>query len=534
MRTDKNRLLFYFIPLAFFNLIVYYLSFFQLPRSDQLAYLANVANQHDWVSLALKNYAMNRLDLPYDMRDDLLFRPIIYIFLGTEKWLFEYHFIYWQITGFFLHLTVLWWLLKLLLQTYHNVFAILLTTFFSVLHAGVEMVIWTNVHGYLIFIICILISLYQIQRLLTLTNIRLKDILKILIPLTIATFTHELGVIYCILFTIYFYFSLKAKRLDYSKTNPGKKSSFQFKHHQAAMAFLLCIPSILYIVINLSDFYFRGFKLSLEGQSIVQNKNIMLAVLKFFPTLLWWVYVGIFPSQCVTNLAQRTAIFPPFILIPTTGIFPIHGLNLIPIFPGVMVIFIYFFILYKGMYLNYFKDKWKILTLLLVMLFFFALSICFGRISIRGIERILRDNSYYNYFFWVFFTIFIYISIPFNYLKKGSLPIALKRLTSILLVVLILINAYLTSNLFIRNTYGLKILLLVWNNIQNLKQQHNQEADFSFGLDPTVVKIFYVKWLRKTTDPPEKMYNLFELLYPQYYNQLHPKYLLFLGTKDDL
>ena len=527
---SKMRLLYYFITLALFNLIVYFPSFFHTPRSDQLVYLANVAYQQDWVSLALKNYAMNRVDLPFNMKDDLLFRPIVYIFLGTEKWLFGYHFIYWQITGFLLHLAVLWFLLKLLLQTKESFFAFLLAAFFSILNAGFEMVIWSNVNSYLIFLCCILISLHQLRIIIKEGDVLHENLIKIIISLTVANFTYELGSFYCLLFAVYFYLSFNYKTTKI--LNSGNKTNFL--KHKSYVTLTFCLPIILYLTFNFLDFFSRGLKLSPESQAILQVKDIAPLLHNILLTLLWWVYVGIFPSQCVTNLVQRTAIFPPFILTPTKGIFPIHGLNLIPIFPGVMVIFIYFFILYKGMHLNYFKDKWKILTLLLGMIISYSIVISFGRISQRGIPRILTHNAYYNYFAWVLFILFIYNSISFDYLKKDNLLTFLKRLGQLLLIILICINALRTFTFIQERTRLYEPFTILDKIIKNLIQQYGKEDNFSFGFDPSLAKKLHFNWVKTTNNPSGKDYHFIELLYPQYYTETMPKYLFFINPNGDL
>ncbi len=521
--SDRKDFLYYFLPVALFNLIIYFPSFFHIPRSDQLVYLADVAYQQDWFTLTLKNYAFNRLELPFDMKDDLLFRPVVYIFLGLEKWLFGNNFMYWQITGFLLHLTVIWLLLKLLLQVRESFFAVMLVTFFSVLNAGVEMVIWTNVNSYLIFIICILKSFYELQKFIINGRLCLRSLVKIVIALTIATLTYELGILYCFLFAIYFYLIFVPKD---TKTHDHSNIP-KIVHSKFFIAAIICIPIILYLTFDFLDLVYRGFKLSLEGQQILQFKNIANLIKRIPLILFWWIYVGLFPSQFVILSRQRTVIYPLYILKSTKGIFPLSGPNLIPVLLGIAAICVYFAILRRGISFNYIKYKWRILSLLFCMIVSYVCIISLGRISIRGIARILADNSYYNYFFWTFFVLFIYYSIPFDHLPKVHSLTFLRKLTKALLIMLIFVNTAQTSLVIRERTLSNKAFRILNENIQNLIHQHGSQEDFSFGIDPILVNKNQFEWI-KNKDIPEKKYNFFELLYPQYYREIMPKYLFFL------
>jgi len=81
----KKKLFFYFIPIIILNLLVFFPSFFHMPRSDQLIYLANTAQQTDWYSLAIKDYAITRADTVYFMHSELWFRPFFLLYPRDRK-----------------------------------------------------------------------------------------------------------------------------------------------------------------------------------------------------------------------------------------------------------------------------------------------------------------------------------------------------------------------------------------------------------------------------------------------------------------
>jgi len=65
--------------------------------------------------------------------------------------LFGYNFIAWQITGFIIHLLVQFFLLRILLKINRNIIAVLLVLLFSVMLAGIDMILWSIINSYMLF-----------------------------------------------------------------------------------------------------------------------------------------------------------------------------------------------------------------------------------------------------------------------------------------------------------------------------------------------------------------------------------------------
>ena len=77
--------------------------------ADQLWYFAEVGG-HDSLAAGLKHfdYALSRV---YWKGDDLLFRPLLFIWLAVANRLFAYHHIWWNVANLGLHIgvaVVLW------------------------------------------------------------------------------------------------------------------------------------------------------------------------------------------------------------------------------------------------------------------------------------------------------------------------------------------------------------------------------------------------------------------------------------------
>src|SRR5688572_13233609 len=81
--------------------------------ADQLWYFAEVGG-HDSLALGLRHvdYALTRV---YWKGDDLLFRPILFIWLAIANRLFSYHHVWWNVANLAIHVGVAITLLRLLL-----------------------------------------------------------------------------------------------------------------------------------------------------------------------------------------------------------------------------------------------------------------------------------------------------------------------------------------------------------------------------------------------------------------------------------
>jgi len=160
IRKQKWKIII-FTGIAAFNIIIYYPSLFHIPRADQWCYLADTSDYEDLSSLVTRFYSYNRVRL-FNPGDSILFRPIFFILLGIEKWAFGNNFIYWQLMGIILHLILVYFLLKLLLEIQSSIFAYLLVFYFSTITVNQEMIIWHHINAYILFMIFVLGALYHI------------------------------------------------------------------------------------------------------------------------------------------------------------------------------------------------------------------------------------------------------------------------------------------------------------------------------------------------------------------------------------
>jgi hypothetical protein len=508
MSSRLKKLTFYFIVITFLNVLAFYPSFFDPPRSDQLVYLGNVAHLKDWYSLAIKNYDYNRAPQIYgEPGDKLLFRPFLYFVLGNETWAFGYHFLYWQLFSFILHLIIVWLLLKLLLKINEGPAAFFITAFFSLMSANSEMVTWHHLSSYLISIICILIVLNKIQSLASDREIPGNTVVYVSIIMAIATFTYETCAPISLLFALYI-----ARR--------GLKGNAQGLKH----GILIALPTLLYVltsVLNISLKYLRDVSHTIPTQNF---QNLTHGLSQILPTSFWWLYTGLLPEHIKIFPYQRTMLLPYYAfanngLINTSA----AGILSFSIALGLIVLFLYF--IKRGLASNPLKNLWHTAGLTFLIVMIYTVTISMGRLNSGELRFKLAENSYYGYFFWLFFLIACYQIFPFKYLRTITIPYSLKRIPFILLSCAIAINVLITLNTNAQRAQQTKLQQQLLADTMDLVNQHKSEADFSFGVSSTVRNFVYADWIVTIHPESKKGYVYLQLLYPDYYSDKNPKFI---------
>ena len=181
---------------------VYYPSLRHVPRSDQIVYLYEVAHLKDWPSLALGQYDLNRKGT-YAPGDERLFRPGLYFILGNEKYFFGYNWVLWQAFGILLHVIVVLLMARLLWLIKPGAGALLMTAFFALLSINWEMVIFTHLNSYMVFVAGILAALIQVVQLTSRQQQQPWRWIALLASLLLASSCFEAGIIYSFLIVGY-------------------------------------------------------------------------------------------------------------------------------------------------------------------------------------------------------------------------------------------------------------------------------------------------------------------------------------------
>ena len=165
---------------------VYWPAMNRVFAADQLWYFAEVGN-HDSLANGLRHfdYALSRV---YWKGDDLLFRPILFIWLAIANRLFAYHHVWWNVANVVIHTGVAVALLRLLLAIHPSLLALPAAALFVALEPPMELVLWNHLGGYLLACLFMAIGLRSFVRLL---NGSTTSYVSFAVAFTLACLSYE-------------------------------------------------------------------------------------------------------------------------------------------------------------------------------------------------------------------------------------------------------------------------------------------------------------------------------------------------------
>ncbi|HTU88903.1 MAG TPA: hypothetical protein VMF69_02300 [Gemmataceae bacterium] len=197
--------------------VVYAPSLEHTPRADQWCFLVDTIDQHCFWDIFAHSYSYNRTRQVMPGDTDL-YRPLLFAVLAAEKAVFAADFASYQAVGILLH----WGLTCMLLLLLRTILAFAAETsgaaspsppswtsrllpygvclFFALNKSVQEMVIWSHLHGYLVFLIFLLASLTLLLRFVR-RPLSWKNPLLwgCWVMALLSAFTYEMGQLYAVL-----------------------------------------------------------------------------------------------------------------------------------------------------------------------------------------------------------------------------------------------------------------------------------------------------------------------------------------------
>ena len=507
MNLTPQKTLFFFLIIIFLNLLAYGPSFFDPPRSDQIVYLGNTSGQKDLYSLAIKNYAYNRSHQMYGLPgDDALFRPVIFFLLGIQRWAFGYHFLYWQLSSFFLHLIVLWFLLKTLLKIHPGRGAFFLVALFSLIPSNNDMVTWHHINSYLVAIACLLVALNKIWLARNDKLIPWPTVLTITFLMTVASLIYEVCALYALLLAGYLVF-----RHSRGNLSPRIRSIGQ--------GLVITLSAASRIIFSQLDIISRGSKQLMAASGPLSYEFLVNGLNQIVPVSFWWLYSGAFPTQLKIFPYQRTMVLPYYAFAEGSPIsYDLWALLSVGVSSGLIII--YFHFIKKAFSI----DGIKRAALPAVMLMLFIITISVGRISHGEARFKLAESAYNGYLFWLFALISAYALFPFKTLRPTERPSFLKRAVWLLLTAAITLNFLVTFEVNKRRSHQMGFQKRLLAETRKLVNQHGAQEGFSFNVSDAVKDHVYADWITNNDDPSHQGYVYLQLLYPDYYTDKDPEF----------
>jgi len=509
-----------FVLIAIITIAVYYNGLYQVARADQLHYLASVATKKSLWSLTIGSYALNRSTVG----DRILFRPVLYLVLGLEKYCFGYNFFFWQLVSLSLHIGVVFVLYKILQREHREerIMPFLLALYFSVQYSSMEMVVWHHIVGYLLFALLMLIVLYMVQGYPT--NFRRQRSFYLLgLCLFLAAFTYELGSGLALLVGFYLLsYDIILKRRSSGIEEANRVDRGGEVCSKKCLIFIFAVP-VIYLLSSMLDLYSRFGNFNSCGQIISRGfgADIRSAIYAAF----FWIVTSFSPWVLDMRIGER-------IEIDHVEKSPLALLSLLYCLP-------YMILACRGFTRMYLRKKLPFMLLVFALMCAYTGLIVLGRANERGLIRVLYNNSYYSYMFTLLLVIGLYSGLNLPYIwerfatKSGVFYSLVLGALYWTLVVMIALN--------ICKVYEMNVKMREWsrprralvNQIVKLVKDHKDEKDFSFSVDDKCGVNEVIPWFDwhafecEPLDPAKAgEYTFAQILFPQYYRATGGGYLV--------
>ena len=273
------------------------------------------------------------------------------------------------------------------------------------------------------------------------------------------------------------------------------------------------------------DFGLRHLKIHSETGKIFNGLFSGQTMMNALATIKWFLCTGIFLKASEIIPIERVSILPATldVIWPFTGFTPFvaRGLMGMLLYGSIFVLSLRFIT----------RDRVKISALLFLMLLSLVFFICVGRINTRGLVTGLLFNAYYLYFFWLLYLPLIYGLLSLEALRSRPEGKLIRVAVYFLCGAFIFINilSIHNANLMIAATDKSRRSFL--DRTEAFVQIHHLELGFTFFVPHTCPGNYPGKWLHKPNDPLWRRYTLTEVLYPQYFIKVNPKYTLSCGSQ---
>lgn len=374
-----------FLLVGFLTLVFWDNLWGGVPRADQVPYLHQVSQFHDLWDILVNSPSWNRTQASGG--DSSLFRPLLYLQLGTFYFFFGYNFVLWQIGSLFLHTLVVCGVHLLLLagRLRHTVYPFLLSALFGTSLLGSELVMWNHIGGYILFSVFGVYSVYCLIRYLDSKNTSLAWMSVVLAVL--SEFTYELGVVLTLLMSLFFFLR------NYSISKSAQPSSEGASN--ISWGWVCLFGALLYPILSIFDFWVRSGihpLVSHEANSSTQQwtSTVLLVFWYAFKQIGFWIGGWLFPAAFDIRAAGR-ASFVGFTIASKWFLLNCSFVLLI-LFSFFSKIGNWRFSLRFGN-----RNTWLAALLPIIFLVSYSLVIAYGRALPRGLDYVFSINIYYSY-----------------------------------------------------------------------------------------------------------------------------------------
>ncbi len=503
------------LGLVIVTLVAYYYAFFDVARADQWTYLYRTSDSHGFWNLTVHAYDFNRTNSSGDF---VLFRPVQYLILGLERWLWGYDFTLWQATSIGLHIMVVLSLFtycrrgcrRFLTEGETSFAPFVIALFFALLYAGTEMVAWHHIVGYLLFCLLAAQGALAYQRLIE--NRETICAASLVTTVGLACFTYELGNVMACVMAVGLLASIFAEH-----GRSMEQAEYESRHRLLfTVAFALIFLPVLYAVWSYADYVATVGGVPHSSGFFSLGK--LLAGVGKLASL--WLTASLVPAVFHLSPGPRIMAFQPFAI---TGTSTLIGANL-----AILVIILSARLIWcRSVDLDPIRD-WVPGATALILAASYTAIIMAGRGLPLGLSWTFVMNSYYAYIFMLYSVIaFFHLVIVPSMKATEERTVVVRRLLFAALSAIAIFGGtriYFTHRTMYR-TYSGPMRELI-GHIEALKAQHGRESDFSFSLAPDCSTIFEIPWFGREALEKRKRYTVATALFPHSERSQAGKYII--------
>ncbi len=414
-----------------------------------------------WDGLRLVDYAKART---YWKGDDVLFRPLLFVWLAIQNSLFSYHYQMWNLVQMGVFIGVLWILFEILLKTGPPLFAGFWVLFFVSSPASNGLLRNVHLGGYLLGTGCFLWAFLAISSNWLKTKSFSKRALLIWVgAMTSASFFYEIYVFFGLCIAVTF-------------------ACFGIRNWKVFAALIL--PALIYGAVyswRMPDYYQMGYM-----ESVPHNSFFTREALENTVSNAIWTFRHL--SGNITHFRRWFRLGAGLVCL--WAVWPaISRLWLSKVAP--------------------------LLVSLLISILIYCLLIGWMR---GGFYR-----EYYDFPFAILTLLFLYLGVEWKKIQ-GVRKVA----TCILLTVLIAWNSVGVQKRLENFIIYEKSFYDYFEKLESLVDQHRQESDFSFRIDRPDEELDHGHEMRvgyADTPEPYPIKRTSEIMYAKYYRVENPKYL---------
>jgi hypothetical protein len=352
-------------------------------RSDHVQYLHHISQYNSLWDILSRSPSWNRTSAA-SVGDIILYRPVLYLLLGTLYYLFRYNFVAWQIASLCLHIVVVLGLYLLLIQgrLKQTLLPLTICLLFAMAFFASELVLWNHMVGYLLFCALDVYTVYFFLRFLQ------SDRTVFLIPCgalsLIGEFAYEAGALVNLLFA--------ATLLARSFSAPVAGSSLTRSHRAADRwwALMFLVAALLLPIASLIDLRARGFALSPNIYGMEPGRMALLAGQAALLQIGFWLKAWLVPTAYHVMTLDRAIAEVSDFRLTYLRLLNLIGLSLLAV-GGILAL----------SRLRRSSVSWRepllALTLSILFLLGYSIIIAIGRTIPRGLVLSVQGNTYYGY-----------------------------------------------------------------------------------------------------------------------------------------